>query len=151
MSLYNYDFETVFETAFQTLFSQQGINAAPTLTGAQLETPRVDVKFETGAELATMTPVPGSEGIGMDWDGTLTLSIVTDLDRNSPSHSVYRATIRALLAETPGSVWADLLGASHQLLEITHVSTLYDVLDGEKGLDASVMTYRLKFRLVPAA
>ncbi len=150
-TLYNYDFETVWETAVASLLTAQNLTAGTSLTTDTLTTPRVDVKFETGEETDVMTPTAAAQGFSMIWAGTLTLTIITDRDRNSVSHSAYRATIRGVLAETDGAAWAAALGEGHRALEVSHVSTLSDVLDGEKALDASVMTYKVKFGLLALA
>lgn len=149
MPLYNYDFETAFESAVVSLLTAQNIAAGSSLSSDTLTTPRVDVKFEAGAEQSVYTPTESAQGISAIWEGTLTLTVITDRDRNSVSHAAYRATIRGALAETTGTAWAAALGSAHRALDVSHVSTLCDVLDGDRALDASVMTYRVKFGLLP--
>ena len=145
MAVFNYDVEPTLETALVALLTAQGITAGGSRQTDALATPRVDVRFELGAERDALTVANGSL-IPNTWDGQFVLSVITDRDNNDASHSTFRAGVRQTMAEATAADWEVQLGGSHRLLSLTHLSTAYDVLDNNRALDASVMTYAATVR-----
>lgn len=141
---YNYDIEPALEGALVSLLQAQGIVAGASLTTDELTTPRVDVQFQLGAEL----PARPANGVSNTYEGSFILTVITDRDRNNGSHSSFRSTVRRIMSETTGAAWSAVLGTSFLLLSCDHAGTAYNVLDSNKALDASVMSYSAVVRLV---
>jgi hypothetical protein len=142
----NYDIEPTLEGALVTLLSNRGITAGGSLTTEELSTPRVDVRFELGAE----RPIHLSNGTGLGvsntYDGQFILSVITDRDENASSHSSFRATVREAMAESSATDWEAAIGGSYRVLSVAHLSTTYEVLANDTALDASVMSYSATIR-----
>jgi hypothetical protein len=148
MALFDYNVEPTLEAALVSLLTAQNITAGGSLTTNALSTPRVDVRFELGAERDIQTQAPGGVSVSTTWDGQFVLSIITDRDNNNASHSSFRATVRGVMAETTTTAWETALGSRYRLLSLNHLSTAYDVLDADKGLDASILNYAATVRLL---
>jgi hypothetical protein len=144
----NYNPEPALEAACVALLAAAGLTAGGSRqTDAELSTPRVDVRFELGGELDAMK-VSGSELIPTDYAGTFVLSVITDRDTDNAEHAEHRATVRQVMAETTGDAWTAAIGADYRLLSLIYNGTEYDVLDQEKALDASVLTYSVRLRFL---
>jgi len=141
---FNYDIENSLEKALAILLTNAGLPAYTSQGIDDLATPRIDVHFQLGVE----RPVITTSGTSNTWDGQFVISVITDRDRNGTQHAAYRASVRQILAETTGSGWSAALGPSFLLLDCSHVSTAYNILDQSKALDASVMTYTVVLRLL---
>lgn len=141
---FNYNVEPALEAALVSLLNAQGVPAYPSLGTENLSTPRVDVQFLLGAE----RPVMPESGISNTYEGQFLLSVITDRDRNNGDHSNFRATIRRVLAESTSAQWEAALGDSFRVLSCDHAGTVYNVLEQERALDVSVMTYSAIVRLL---
>lgn len=140
----NYNIEPALEGALVSLLNSQGLSAYCSLGTENLGTPRIEVQFVLGAERSVMP----EGGISNTYEGQFVLSVITDRDRNNGDHSTYRASIRQILAESTSSQWEAVLGSSFKLLSLDHAGTVYNVLDNERSLDVSVMTYSAVVRLL---
>jgi hypothetical protein len=147
MPLFNYNIEPALESALVSLLADAGVPAHRSLGTDDLARPYTAVSFELGAERAVDAPSPPG-GVSTTYDGQYTVTVVTDRDQGNGAHSELRATVREVLAESSGEDWAAALGARFRILSIRHQSTVYDVLEDDKGIDASAMSYAVTVRLL---
>lgn len=141
---FNYNIEPALEAALVSLLNSQGLAAYSSLGTENLATPRVEVQFVLGAERSVIP----ENGVSNTYEGQFVLSVITDRDRNNGDHSNFRATIRRVLAESTSAQWEAALGYSFRVLSCDHAGTVYNVLEQERALDVSVMTYSAVVRLL---
>lgn len=147
MARFDYNVEPTLETALVSLLNGQGLTAGGSLTTDTLTNPRIDVRFELGAERDSFSAAE-NVFLANTWEGHFVLSVITDRDNTDQNHSAYRATVRQVLAESTAAQWEAVLGSHFRLLSLNHQGTVYNVLDNDLAIDASVMTYSVILRFL---
>jgi hypothetical protein len=140
-----YDFETQMDSAWSAYLIAQGLSAPKQRGAAVLATPRVEVKFTTGAATGSMHPFVTAEYKPRPdrFAGSLLLRVVTNRTKNDSSHSTQRGAVRGYVA--------DFLRV--QTTDNLPYLWIFDIMDGgttestndEDSADISDLTFNIKF------
>lgn len=140
-----YDFETQMDGAWTDYLIANGVPAVKQRGASVLATPRVEVKFTTGAASGSMHGFAAAEYKPRPdrFAGTLSLVVATNRSKNDSGHGTSRGTVRGFVA--------DFLRV--QTTENLPYLWIFDIMDSgtsetvddENNADISTLTFNIKF------
>ena len=147
------DYETHINASIDALLVAEGITPSKQRDSDELATPRTEVSFSFGGMRPnSVTTLKNGKEVEHNFDGTLTVKVITNRGKNNASHGANRGKARAAISDFDRTINNTETAAIHldyyTIMSVLETSSSYET-DEEGNLDTTEINFDMSVQIYP--